>query len=423
MKPTKMKPTKKKQNAFSEEGAHIEMRYHPPTLRAFISNMPRRTWVYLFFSVSGYLIACFLLPALVDIVRNYIDIQQNPLIEGKQKLDTSLEIFKTLISGAGTLATIVGGIFLYLNFKVARKNTEIAESRLITERFSKAVEQLADKDRQAVRLGGIYSLERIAKNSPDDHWTVIEVLTSFVRDQSPVTDNSSNEEISTEIQAILDVISRRNTGAETEENSINLCGTNLPHANFYKAKLIRIYFLGANFYKSNFTKAELNGVVLLGAKLDCAVFSEAKLFAVSLDRARMASARLHNAEIYRSKLNNANFYQSSFIEAKIEFTSAHETDFTEADFTQSSLLGCDLSGSNFEGAKFEKTDISGSIFLKAQNLTVEQILKALNYDRAYYDPAFRETLGLMPDTRKIPVNFFEMLFNISIDKASQNNDP
>ena len=53
--------------------------------------------------------------------------------------------------------------------------------RLITR--AKAVEQLGS-DKLEVRLGGIYSLERISKESPDDYWTVMENLTAFVRERS-----------------------------------------------------------------------------------------------------------------------------------------------------------------------------------------------------------------------------------------------
>ena len=55
--------------------------------------------------------------------------------------------------------------------------------RRITESFSKAVEQLGS-DKLEVRLGSIYSLERISKESPDDYWTVMENLTAFVRERS-----------------------------------------------------------------------------------------------------------------------------------------------------------------------------------------------------------------------------------------------
>jgi hypothetical protein len=45
------------------------------------------------------------------------------------------------------------------------------------------VEQLGS-DKLEVRLGGIYSLERISKESPDDYCTVMENLAAFVRERS-----------------------------------------------------------------------------------------------------------------------------------------------------------------------------------------------------------------------------------------------
>ena len=61
--------------------------------------------------------------------------------------------------------------------------TDADRQRRITESFAKATEQLGS-DKLEVRLGGIYSLERISKESPDDYWTVMENLTAFVRERS-----------------------------------------------------------------------------------------------------------------------------------------------------------------------------------------------------------------------------------------------
>ena len=35
-----------------------------------------------------------------------------------------------------------------------------------------------------VRLGGIYTLERISRESPDDYWVVMETLAAFVREHA-----------------------------------------------------------------------------------------------------------------------------------------------------------------------------------------------------------------------------------------------
>src|SRR5215475_6813697 len=82
-----------------------------------------------------------------------------------------------------TLAQIVGGLVVLLGLYATFKNVRVAEEGKLTERFSKAVELLGS-EKLDVRLGGIYALERIARDSRKDHWTVMEILTAFVREQS-----------------------------------------------------------------------------------------------------------------------------------------------------------------------------------------------------------------------------------------------
>lgn len=50
----------------------------------------------------------------------------------------------------------------------------------VTDRYSKAIEQLGS-DKIEIRLGGIYALERLMRDSPNDQPTIIEVLAAYVR--------------------------------------------------------------------------------------------------------------------------------------------------------------------------------------------------------------------------------------------------
>ncbi len=86
------------------------------------------------------------------------------LFSDPNRLAFDLEVIKTIISFLGLFATIFAGIGLYINYQEGRE-------RLITERFTKAVEQIANKDNETVRIGGIYSLERIAQDSHKDYST------------------------------------------------------------------------------------------------------------------------------------------------------------------------------------------------------------------------------------------------------------
>jgi hypothetical protein len=62
----------------------------------------------------------------------------------------------------------------------------LTEQGQITDRFTRAIDQLGKTDDKGdklfeIRLGGIYALERIARDSEVDHWPIMEVLSAYVR--------------------------------------------------------------------------------------------------------------------------------------------------------------------------------------------------------------------------------------------------
>jgi len=70
-----------------------------------------------------------------------------------------------------TLAQILGGAALLVGIYFTSQTLQTTKEGQITDRFTKAIDQLG-KDNLAVRLGGIYALERLAKDSeydPDNH--------------------------------------------------------------------------------------------------------------------------------------------------------------------------------------------------------------------------------------------------------------
>ena len=83
-----------------------------------------------------------------------------------------------------TLAQILGGLGLLYGLYLGWRRVRAAEEGQITDRFTKAIAQLGDKE-MAIRLGGIYALERIARDSEKDHGPIMEVLTAYVRQRAP----------------------------------------------------------------------------------------------------------------------------------------------------------------------------------------------------------------------------------------------
>ena len=152
-----------------------------------------------------------------------------------------------------TLVQTLGGVFFFVTALLSWRNVEVAEEKQVTERFSKAIE-LFGSDKLEVRLGGIYALERIAKDSPKDHWTIMEVLTSFVRQKTM----HQIGKITLDIQAALTVIGRRDSSADPKNRKLDLSDTKLIEAQLFGANLSR-----ANLYKCRLMKVDLSNALLM----------------------------------------------------------------------------------------------------------------------------------------------------------------
>lgn len=202
------------------------------------------------------------------------------------------ERLKTFISALGLAATIFAGVGLLLTYLNAQKEQQLNTERLITDRFTKAVEQLGHEN-IAVRIGGIYAIERIAKDSPKDHWTVMEVLTAFVRERSPArivksTRNIPLSSVTADVQSALTVIARQNTKGQ----SLHLDGTNLPNVNLYEANLQKAWLIGANLQRANLIGADLQGAAFDLANLQEVYFTKANLNGAGFVEANLRGAHL-----------------------------------------------------------------------------------------------------------------------------------
>ncbi|MDB9509353.1 pentapeptide repeat-containing protein [Microcystis aeruginosa CS-338/01] len=260
--------------------------------------------------------------------------------EDKDSRTFAIDVVKTIISALGLIATLFAGIGLFVNYLNSQAEIQLTQQRLITERFSKAVEQIGNNKEEVV-IGGIYSLERIAKDSPKDQWTIMEVLTSYIRKNSPIPSNIQQLEpeerqkeleklpsVSIPVQAALTVIGRRkvendqagdNLAETNDPNKIkfldlsgtnlrgaNLNGASLNRANLIGANLNRANLIGANLIEANLNRANLDGANLIGAKLNGAYLNRANLNRANLIAANLNGAYLEEANLIAANLNGAN---------------------------------------------------------------------------------------------------------------------
>jgi hypothetical protein len=243
---------------------------------------------------------------------------------------------------------------------------------------SRAIDQLGKVDDKGnklfeIRIGGIYALQRIARESEEDYWPIMEILTAYVREHAPwpPEEPSSEEEVEegkppeADIQAILTVIGRRERyPGHKESERLDLQGTNLRRSSaLSEAHLAGAYFMGTN----------LSNAILSGADLSGADLSGADLLEADLSRANLKGADLSNAILA-------------------------EADLSEADLSEADIGGADLSGANLRKAHFSEAtilwdaDIRGAIFSETDPRTMRRHLESARGDETTRLPP-----GLKPD--------------------------
>lgn len=253
-----------------------------------------------------------------------------------------------------TVVTLVGGIAIFWNIVLARKQMKfaqqqikLAQDQIITEMFSRAIEQLGH-DKSSVRMGAIYSLERVARDSAQDHCSVMEVTASYGRDRSHITDNEDIRQRllpGKDIQAAITVLGRRNPSKNSPRiclTSVDLRGINFAHGQFENAE----------FYRSNLS----NDRTLSGDRTN----------------------------LFKINLKNSNCYRVNFSGVQLR-----EADLSGADLHEANLFQARMKDCIFTGANLDKADLREALYL-----TVEQVKDAKNWQSAIYDPPFARLLGL-----------------------------
>ncbi len=255
---------------------------------------------------------------------------------------TPAEVAATQNEFRKTFIQVVGGVFAVVALYLTWRRVRVTEQGHITDRYTKAIDQLgaltADgKPNIEVRLGAIYALERIAIDSRRDHWTIMEVLTAYVRQNAPAPTDANPRDVfamgpSTEVQAILTVLGRRRRGGWRERTGRQL------------------KFHG---------RLDLHGCDLRRSDLTSAHFEDANFFWTDMRRAVFVGSHLERAWLCDVRVEGATF-----------------------DFVHVNSTG------------FERAHVNGATFKSAIGLNAEQIKNAIGWERATYDDAFLAELGL-----------------------------
>jgi hypothetical protein len=199
------------------------------------------------------------------------------------------------------LLTLGAGIFVAGTLWFTARTYRLARQGQVTDRYTKSIELLGS-DKLEVRIGSVFALERIARDSPPDHSTVMEVLAAFAREQShepwPRHPDASGRRTRPDVEAAVTVIGRRN--ARNDRLPIDISHAELIWAYLPDANLERL-----DFYATELPRAILRGARLAGTTLHHANLADADLTAADLRGADLRDANLTGAQLDGAKLEGA----------------------------------------------------------------------------------------------------------------------
>jgi len=373
-----------------------------------------------------------------------LQINEAGIEDPKERIELENDLRATYAQTLGGAILLIALLFAWKRMSTTEKIVEVSRQAQMTERFTRAIDQLGaslvtGEKKFEIRLGGIYSLERIARESEENHWSVVEILTAYVREdalrkQRPdqrtekmlsesggarkVVSSASPLRVSADIQAILTVLGRRGlTYQDGEEHRLDLAhanlqgivltdanlrgailsGSDLQGAMLYKVNLVDALLdeadlhscnlnyadlQRANLKKARLEKAYLMSAKLQNAKLTGAVLSGADLRGADLRGAELESAKLRGANLQRAKLSGANLGG-----AFLDTANLREADLERADLKMADLREANLERANLEGANLEGADLQGAN-LKDANL------EGANLQRVYLKRADLEGANL-----------------------------
>lgn len=179
------------------------------------------------------------------------------------------------IGGMVTTVTAVGAlVFTVISLQATRDQIDVAREGQITDRFTRAVDQLGAEGPENVhrRLGGIYALERIAVDSPRDQATMVEILSAFLRSTSPRTAGVACAPTPADVSAAFAVLARRDVARDPglvriDLRKLCLRDVDAVDGDLTGMSLVDADLSGAHIGLTSFERATMVGVYMFGADM------------------------------------------------------------------------------------------------------------------------------------------------------------
>ncbi|ROR38181.1 pentapeptide repeat-containing protein [Kitasatospora cineracea] len=174
----------------------------------------------------------------------------------------------------------------------------------VTDRFTKALERLS-ADESYVRLGGVFAMEQIVQDAPEQGVHAARVLNAYVRRRANPADRSGG----------LEAAKLPKDPEETVTEALRVLTTARPwwrsEADRPQVDLTKLHLAGAQLTSASLRGALLGGTTLLGAEL-----AKADLSGADLSKANLSGANLEGADLSDAGLDEADLSEARGLEVR-----------------------------------------------------------------------------------------------------------
>ncbi|MEY9944464.1 pentapeptide repeat-containing protein [Kitasatospora sp. GAS1066B] len=335
-----------------------------------MSPASRRRWVSAVLIAAAVLAALAALTVLVVVLPGLVVDHDlgGARIGAADRVGAVNNVRTTLLQAVGGAVVLFGAYATWRQLRVSQEGLNATREGHITDRFSRAVDQLGS-EKLDVRIGGLYALWRIADHSAHDREAVISIMAAYLRThlpwppqgpqipsaetplaEIPLAETSVNSVPPLETRAADAQVALTGLGVLCQQGRrpdwLNVSYTDLRRADCDGLWLNEINFDGAcleaaSIYQVNLTKASLIAANLRHVELGTSI----------LHQCRCIEADLRGARLVKADLGDADFSDADLREANLRKARAHGTRFTGADLRLADLRGTDLTGADLERAK------------------------------------------------------------------------
>ena len=291
----------------------------------------------------------------------------------------------------------------------AHRQVEAAQKGLLNERYQQGAEMLGSKE-LSVRLGGIYALQRLAKERPDQyHIQIMRLLCAFVRHPTKHEEIEIIRNLRQDIQAALYAISdchKSQLHIESDEDyRLGLENSDMSYGVLANLDLSKAQFLGANLshaflIRANLPGADLSQTNLQSTNLTYATLMDASIWSsdltdADLRRANLCRANLVGLDLSQCKLGgvilshalikNVNMKSADLTASNLSYISTESSSFAETNLRRCNLSFAGLQGASMRGARLDRSDLQSAELFGA-DLT-DASLRWANVSNANLDDA------------------------------------